>query len=229
MKKNVKLWASAGLIFLFVLWTVAVNLIDLNPIGPNGSIVGFSTVNGYFHNLTGVNFTLYTITDWLGLVPFAICLCFGVLGFAQMIARRSVLKVDTDILILGVFYILVIAAYLFFEKVVINYRPVLINGILEASYPSSTTLLVLSVMPTLVFQARRRLKNVAAIKAISILTIAFSVFMVAARLVSGVHWLTDIVGAVLLSAGMFLIYRAAASKFFKMEVRLWNFMKNFRN
>ena len=39
--------------------------------------------------------------------------------------------------------------------------------------------------------------------------ILFSAFMVIGRLVAGVHWLTDIVGSVLLSAGLYALYRAA--------------------
>jgi undecaprenyl-diphosphatase len=31
--------------------------------------------------------------------------------------------------------------------------------------------------------------------------------MVAGRLISGVHWLTDIIGAILLSVGSFYIYK----------------------
>ena len=208
MKKNVKLWISAGLLLLFILWTVAVRFVDLNPIGPNGSVVGFSTINGNFHNLTGVNFTLYTITDWLGLVPFAICLCFGVLGFIQMLARRSVFKVDTDILILGAFYIVVIAAYLFFEEVVINYRPVLINGILEASYPSSTTTLSMCVMPTAMLQLSHRIKNNRIKYITNSAIILFTAFMVLGRVLSGVHWISDIVGGALLSAGLVMLYDA---------------------
>ena len=78
---------------------------------------------------------------------------------------------------------------------------------MEASYPSSTTLLVLSVMPTLFFQADRRLKNNNLKKVIEVVTVIFSAFMVIGRLVSGVHWFTDIVGSVMLSTGLFCIYK----------------------
>ena len=101
----------------------------------NGSRVGFAAINGAFHALTGVHWALYTLTDWLGLVPIGIALGFAVLGLVQLIRRKSLLKVDRDILILGGFYIVVLAAYLLFETVVINFRPVLIDGKLEASYP----------------------------------------------------------------------------------------------
>lgn len=103
----------------------------------------------------------------------------------------------------------------------INYRPVLIEGILEASYPSSTTLLVLSVMLTLVFQVKCRIENRTVKNTICFLTIAFSVFMVIGRLVAGVHWFTDIVGAVILSAGLLSLYKAAVLIFYDQDGNKW--------
>ena len=155
MKEKRNLLAGAGLIGAFALWTVLIRWVDVQAVGQNGTKIGFADFNVWFHQLTGVHMTLYTITDWLGLVPIFICLCFGVLGLVQLIKRRSLLRVDPDILLLGIYYVLVIACYLIFEMIPINYRPVLIEGRLEASYPSSTTLLVLSVMPTLMFQVYR--------------------------------------------------------------------------
>ena len=204
--KTRKLLLAVGLLAAFALWTAAVCLIDVQPIGPGGSQVGFATVNGFVHRLTGVRMTLYIITDWLGLVPVAFGFGFAALGLAQWIKRKSLLKVDADILLLGGFYIVVLAAYLFFEGFAVNYRPVLIEGRLEASYPSSTTLLVLCVMPTALMQLRQRIKNPALAVWVTGMTVAFIVFMVAGRLLSGVHWLTDIIGGSLLSAGLVALY-----------------------
>ncbi len=207
-KHNKLLTAGAALLCFFVLWTVLIRTVDVQAAGPNGSEVGFAAFNVWFHRLTGEHMGIYTATDWLGLVPVAVCLLFGVLGLVQFIRQRGLLKVDTDIILLGVYYVLVIAGYLFFEKFPVNYRPVLIEGVLEASYPSSTTLLVLSVMPTLAFQARRRISNASVRRAVTVFSAAFSAFMVIGRLISGVHWATDIVGGVLLSAGLYALYRA---------------------
>ena len=190
----------------FLLWTLAVCFIDVEAIGPNGITVGFSTVNKFVHGLTGDNMTLYAITDWLGLVPIAFVIGFAFLGLAQWIKRKRLSRVDRSILILGVFYITVMALYLLFEEVVINYRPILINGNLETSYPSSTTLLVACVMPTAVMQLNFRIKNGIVKKSVILLITAFIVFMILGRLISGVHWLSDIVGGVLLSAGLVLGY-----------------------
>ena len=178
----------------------------MKAIGPQGSSVGFATVNGYFHELIGVNMNLYLITDWLSLIPACFIIAFGSLGLMQWIKRKNILKVDFDILILGAFYIIVMAIYLMFESMIINFRPVLINGILEASYPSSTTLLVLCVMPTAMIQLNNRIKNTKLKKCVKLLIIAFIVFMVTARLLSGVHWLSDIIGGIFLSTGLVSMY-----------------------
>ena len=208
MKEKRNLLKGAGLIGAFSLWTVLIQWVDVQAVGQNGTKIGFADFNVWFHQLTGVHMTIYTITDWLGLVPIFICLCFGVLGLVQLIKRRSLLRVDPDILLLGAYYVLVIACYLIFEMIPINYRPVLIEGRLEPSYPSSTTLLVLSVMPTLMFQENRRVSNAMIRKAVAVSVIAFSAFMVIGRLISGVHWATDIIGSVLLSAGLYMLYRS---------------------
>ena len=212
MKETKRKELLAGIILLvaFVLWTVLIRNIDVQNAGSNGTAVGFATINVWFHQLTGVHMLVYKITDWLGLVPIIICMCFGVLGLVQLIKRRSIQRVDPDILLLGVYYVLVIACYLIFEMIPINYRPILINGNLEASYPSSTTLLVLSVMPTLKYQSDRRIANPMTRKAIVLFVFAFSSFMVMGRLISGVHWATDIIGSVFLSSGLFMVYRSMA-------------------
>ncbi len=210
MKRSGKKLLALGIVLaaVFALWTVLIQTADVKPVGQNGTNVGFASLNKWFFELTGVHMVLYTVTDWLGLVPIFVCMTFGAVGLFQLIKRKSLLKVDYDIILLGIYYIVVIFGYLIFEMIPINYRPIAIDGRMEASYPSSTTLLVLSVMPTLVFQVKRRIKNAAAVRVIVALTAVFSVFMVVGRLVSGVHWFTDIFGGVLLSAGLFYIYKA---------------------
>ena len=210
MKKTKgKLFGIAGMLLAaFVLWTVAVCRIDVQPIGPNGSSVGFAALNGWVHKLTGVHMGLYVLTDWLGLVPMGFVLGFAVLGLVQWVRRRKLFRVDHDILVLGGFYLLVLILYLVFETVVVNARPVLIDGHLEASYPSSTTMLVLCVMPTAMMQLRVRLRNTKVRTVVLMILTVFTVCMVVGRLIAGVHWFTDIIGGILLSAGLIVLYSA---------------------
>ena len=190
------------------MWTALVSLIDVQLIGPQGSKIGFAILNKWIQDAIGVNWQLYRITDWLGLVPIGFGFGFAILGLLQWIKRKSFLKVDRNILVLGGFYAVVMIVYAAFEVVVINYRPVLIEGCLEASYPSSTTMLVLCVMPTAVMQLNMRIQSVKFRRCISVAISAFVIFMVVGRLLSGVHWLTDIIGGILLSAGLVETYVA---------------------
>lgn len=201
---------SATFCFLaaFILWTIAITRLDVQPIGPDGSTVGFATINGFFHDLTGVHMLLYSLTDWLSLVPIAFMLGFALLGLAQWIKRKSVLQVDRSILLLGGFYAITFVAYLFFESFIINYRPIRIEGVLEASYPSSTTMLVICVMTTAGMQLHRRIQNPLLRKCVTTMITVFIALMVIGRLISGVHWITDIIGGALLSAGLIMLYRS---------------------
>lgn len=209
-KRNKRLlWSALGFFAAFALWTVLVCRADVRPIGPNGSCVGLAALNGAFHRLTGVHWALYTLTDWLGLVPVAAALGFAVLGLVQLLRRRSLRRVDRSLLVLGGLYLVVLAAYLLFEEIPLNYRPVLIDGRSEASYPSSTTLLALCVLPTAMLQLRRRMHAGPARAAVLGVLGLFAAFLVVCRLLSGVHWLSDIAGGMLLSGGLVLLYASA--------------------
>ena len=205
-KKNTSLCRAACLLASFTVWTLLLHYVDVRAIGPRNSMVGFATLNALVRDIVGVNFSLYTITDWLGLVPIITALGFAVLGLIQWIKRKSLWRVESDILALGVFYIAVMALYIFFELFVINRRPVLIDGYLEASYPSSTTVLVLCVMPTAAKQLHSRIQNRTVGRWIALAIFAFVVFMVAGRVLSGVHWITDIICGILLSLGLVYLY-----------------------
>lgn len=159
MKRKKNLILAACLLCAFALWTAALCFADVRPIGPLGSEVGFAALNSFVHGLTGVHMSLYVLTDWLSILPLCIVLGFALLGLCQWINRKKLGQVDRSILVLGGFYVAAAAAFLSFEMLVINYRPVLIDGVLEASYPSSTTMLVLCVMLTAVMQLKKRIKK----------------------------------------------------------------------
>ena len=134
MKRNRTQFLLPGLLLgAFLLWTAGVCLVDVRPIGPMDSRVGFAGLNGWFHSLTGVHWWLYDLTDLLGLASLGICGGFGLQGLCQWVRRKSIRRVDGELLALGGFYLTVLAVFFLFELLEVNYRPVLIQGRLEAS------------------------------------------------------------------------------------------------
>ncbi len=210
MKKCRKKQLLKGLIFLvaFAIWTALVRWVDVRPIGPQGSSVGLASWNALVRDAVGVRHWLYVATDWLGLLPVGIVFCFAVQGLLQWCRRRSLRRVDRGLLLLGGFYLAVMAVYVGFELFPMNVRPVLINGVLEASYPSSTTVLGLTVIPSAMIRLRGRVKSAVLWNAMQWGGGLLVLLLVLGRLFSGVHWCSDIVGGCLISAGLVLLYAA---------------------
>ena len=195
---------SAILFVIFLIYTDLVCLIDVEPIGPMRTKVGFAAINRFFINTIGVHAIFYTITDFLAAMSILVMLFFAGMGMYQLIERKSFKKIDIQLYAMAIFYVAMIAFYCVFEVVVINYRPILVNDVLEASYPSSHTMLVVCVISTALIEAKRLIKN----KAVRNIIIIFGIFIillaVVGRLFAGVHWFTDILGSLFLSG--FLIY-----------------------
>ena len=214
-KRRKEILLCGGLFAVAIIYTLLVKYIDVQEIGPNDSLVGFATINNFMFNLTGVNMLWYDITDWWGFVPLFIAFIYAMIGFIQMIKRRNILKVDKEILGLGVYYIIVIGLYIFFETCIINYRPTLMDGILEASYPSSHTLLSVCICGSSLIINKYLFKNRNFFKAENINSILSILVIVIGRFISGVHWFTDIVGAILISIALlkaFNIYIKSINK-----------------
>ena len=201
--KRRNFFISAILILLAIGFTVLVKVVDVKQVGVNETSIGFATVNQFIFNLLGVNMIWYHITDWIGLVPIFMSMAYALIGFVQLVKRKSLFKVDKEIIILGIFYIIVIGLYLFFEKVIVNYRPILMDGFIEASYPSSHTLMTACLCGSSII-VNRKLFNNKITKFMNILSIAIILITIIGRLVSGVHWFTDIIGGIFISIALLM-------------------------
>lgn len=206
MTKKKCIISTVGLLVTFILFTLMVKFIGVKAIGPEGSSVGLADINGALHDVFGLNKTLYHLTNW-GQVVFALIGgTYAVLGIYQLIKTKSIKKVDGSIIALGIFYVTVFIAYLFFEIVVINYRPEIIKDKLSASYPSSTTMLSICFSISSIDMVIRYIKDKKLKYVLNIATIVYCVFMVAGRFFSGVHWFTDIMGGMILSGVLIAFY-----------------------
>jgi len=199
----------AGLfLILFAVLILLVKKVNVAAIGPEGTSIGLSDMNKSFHEMTGENHTLYKISEYLGYAALALVGVFGLVGLVQLIRRRSLLKVDHEILALGGLYVVVLGLYFVFEKIVINYRPVIMEGDahVEASFPSSHTMLAIVVLGSTLMVISKYVKNDGLRVGLEMLCIISIVLLVLGRLLCGVHWLTDIIGGVLISGALLFAF-----------------------
>ncbi len=202
-KKNLVIFII--ILALFVGFTLLIKNVDVKAVGPNSSEVGFADVNTGFHELTHkpleYNETIYKVTEIAGYVALLLVGFYGVIGLLQLIKRKSLAKVDRSLYVLLGLYVVMLALYVLFDKFAVNYRPVLIDGKLEASFPSSHTLLAICVCVSAMIMNKKLFKN-KNVKIYNYLICLLMCLIIFGRLFSGVHWLTDVVGGILLSTAL---------------------------
>ena len=215
-KKKRNFSISIILILLAVVFTILVKVVDVKPVGANETDIGFATINRFVFENIGVNMMWYHITDWLGLIPIFIAMVYALIGLIQLIKRKSIFKVDREIMLLGLFYLIIIALYVFFETVIINYRPILMDGFLEASYPSSHTLMTICICVSSIIVNKRLFKNKIT-KLINVLLLFVVLIIVIGRLLSGVHWFTDIIGGIVISSALLMTFYSVIDNIKRQE------------
>ncbi|MCR4789545.1 MAG: phosphatase PAP2 family protein [Treponemataceae bacterium] len=196
-------WLFTGFLwFLFIAFTLCTKFVDLGAIGPESSTVGFSHMNRHAQISFGQHEIWDKISDIPLLISLLMALFFGILGLIEFIKRKSLKKVDVNILSTGILYLAIIAFYVFFEFINVNYRPVLIEGKLEASYPSSHILIV----STITWNALVNLSYYSQKKCIYVPCALLGGILIgitfAGRMFSGMHWLSDALAGIILSLAL---------------------------
>lgn len=210
MKRKRKLLVAGISGLLFAVLIVLVRFVDVQAIGPEGTRIGLSHLNRLVFEKLGVHMIWYEITDWLGIAALFTAFLFALTGLIQWIRRKNLLKVDKEILALGGLYLIVIGFYVLFELVIVNYRPIIMPGCAhpEASFPSSHTMLVCVILGSAIPLLGKYVKSEALCTVLRIICAAIIGITVVGRLISGVHWFTDILGGTLISVMLLNLYAA---------------------
>ncbi|MDF2475137.1 MAG: phosphoesterase PA-phosphatase [Sphingobacterium sp.] len=197
----------AGILMLiFIFFTMSLLYIDVEPIGPGQSLVGLATLNRYMSNVFGTNLFWYGFTDMLGIIAIGTAGGFSMVGLVQLIQRKSLKRIDSGIILLGIFYVVVMACYFLFEMIHINYRPIIMEDELEVSFPSSHTMIVLFIMASSIIQFGILIKNRTIRTVANFLASSVIVLTVVGRMISGIHWFTDIIGGILVGSALVHLY-----------------------
>jgi undecaprenyl-diphosphatase len=192
-----------------------VRMVDVSAIGPNGTSIGLSHINQKVHETIGVNQIWYDITEILGGVAILVAGIFALVGFVQLVKGKSLAKVDKEIYAVGGLYAVVVVLYALFEKVIINYRPVIMDGETapEASFPSSHTMLTCVVMGSAIILIGKYIQSEGLKKILQIAAAVILIVTVVGRLISGVHWFSDIMGGIFISLTLVSIFAGIVKSF----------------
>lgn len=207
--KNKKRYLIGGFAFflMFIIFTTIIKFVDVKNIGPHNTSVGLATINNFFVNKIGFHNKIYKLTEILGIIPIIIVLIYAIIGLYSLIEEKSFKKVNKNLYYLAIFYIIVLGIYVLFEKVIINFRPVIIEGILESSYPSSHTILAICICGSSIILNNAIFKNNKIAKLENIISFIIIIMLPLLRFISGVHWFTDIIGGILLSLSLLLFFK----------------------
>jgi len=221
MNNRGKLYTAGVFYVLWLLLIVLLCLVDRQPVGPEGSVVGLATMNtGAMamigvggSNGSGLRMGLYNLTEYLGYLAILVLCIFALMGLVQLIRRRSLKGVDRQIIAMGGLFVAAIILYVFFEKVVINCRPFVLPGETgpEPSFPSSHTVLVMVIMGSAGMVLKNYVKKGWLCTVLRALAVLITVVMVVGRLLCGCHWLTDILGGIFVSCAMLALFDAVIS------------------
>lgn len=199
MKNNIRNIIMSFIMTVFSgVYVYLAKTLDVKAIGPNNTSVGFSTINKAYRDMIGSNMTIYKLTEIFGLLIFIIVGVYGIIGIYQLFKRKSLFKVDKEIIGLGILYVLMISVYLIFDKIAINYRPIIIDGELEPSFPSSHTMLAICTCVSSLMVYKKYVPNKYNYLVLFTTTLLLTLVFLG-RAISGVHWISDILGGVIIS------------------------------
>ncbi len=120
--KRYLVWAVILLALFLMLIGLLLN-VDVRNVGVEGIALGLAHMSPQLFSLFGIHPWWYELSEWLGVVSLLVVAGFGLLALTQLIRRRSLKRVDQSLYVLFAFYGVLALLYLFFEQVVLNYRP----------------------------------------------------------------------------------------------------------
>ena len=95
-KKNIIMCVILAVVA--IIYTLLVKYVDVQAIGPNGSSVGFASINKAVSNILGVHMSLYKLTKYLGYLAILVAFNYALLGVVELFKRKSLLKIDKEII-----------------------------------------------------------------------------------------------------------------------------------
>ncbi len=144
------------------------------------------------------------ITNIILISSFAVLAIFVILAICQWISRKSLKKVDKELLWFPLPLALVAATYVVFDKfLVLNTRP---DGSGEPSFPSTHVMVATTIFLLAAIVLPKYIKSKVACAVLYVFMLAFIALVSAGRVLANKHWLSDVLGALGFAIVFALIY-----------------------
>ena len=147
-------------------------------------------------------------TDIILIASIASLAVFAIFGLCQWIKRKSIKKVDKELIFMLIPLILMAIVYFVFDKFLIwNTRP---DGSGEPSFPSTHVMVVATIFLLIALVLPRYIKSKAACALLDLMMLIFIVLTCVGRVLANKHWTSDVIGALVFSLVFALIYYLTA-------------------
>lgn len=213
MTKQGKKWFLAALILtaVFVVLTITVKYVDQKNIG--SQVIGWATINLWWRDIIGVRNFWQIASHIFAAITLIILVMFLVWQAIALLRRKSFRTMPRHWWFFDLTLIALALCYIVFQIMVINFRPLLIDGVAELSYPSSHVLLLATLWPVFILTLSREVKSRPWLRVASVIGIIVMTVGIIARLLSGYHWFTDIIGGIMLGAVLTCWYQALTVRY----------------
>lgn len=144
------------------------------------------------------------ISDVILVTAFAILGALAMLGLIQLISRRSLKKVDHELLMFPIPLAIMAIVYVVFEKfLILNTRP---NGSGEPSFPSTHVMITATIFFMVAVVLPRYIKSKVLCAMFDIIMLILLVLVCTGRILANMHWPTDVAGGVVFASIFAAIY-----------------------
>ncbi len=206
LKKVLNKYSLMGLGFLFIFLILLILLMSVDKASNIYKEIGLYNFNKIFL-VDYYNESWDGFSDVILYISILFILGLIIYGIYQLYKRKSLFKVDKDIILTGFGFVFIIIIWFIFDKFIdINYRPIAVNGSAQTSFPSTHVMLacfsLLATTRIILKRNTNELKyNIITYGGVSILVILCSL----GRILSKMHWTTDVLGAIFISLAIFFI------------------------
>lgn len=186
---------------ILLIFTILVSFVDVKIYNVTNTEIGLYSLNKIFLvNSINSNY-INIISNGIFLICLLVIILMLLLITFEYFKTKKINKNNLNFII---HFLIMVLIWIIFDKIlIINYRPILINGNIEGSYPSTHVMVSTFVLLFLSDKLKKIFKND---KIFYIISIGLIIIQSISRILLTMHWFTDIIGGLLIGCLLFFTF-----------------------